>query len=94
MTATTQASPSPTPTVTSTATPYVATDVFDDFEYGLNFGPGWCCPPAGCWGFPVQLVHPVEHGLRRQRDHSWMIQNIRNNNAVTAGAPGPRWTAA
>jgi hypothetical protein len=84
VTATPVSTPSPTPTMT----PFVADpNVFDDFENGLSFGPGWCCPPAGCWGWPCSASIEWSTDYAVSGTHSWKIKGIHNNN------PSDTWSA-
>jgi hypothetical protein len=53
----------------------------------LDFGPGWCCPPPGCWGWPcaAKIEWSTDYAVSGAR--SWAIKNIHNNN------PGDNWSA-
>jgi hypothetical protein len=66
-----------------TPTPVVSTsDVFDNFEFGLDFSPAWCCPPPTCYGWPCRAAIEWSTDYAVSGSHSWKLKGIKNNNAT------------
>jgi hypothetical protein len=62
-------------------------EFYDNFEFGLDFGPTWCCPPTGCWGLPCSAKIEWSTDYAVSGAHSLKIKSIRNN------SPGASWSA-